>query len=108
MRPPMARIAFATLIVAALFAPAAMLSASCCLPAADSAVVAPPCCGCDGSVSRPSPVERAAIQSRPAPLAVPVADRPSDVDLLAWSSGPPAAALEPFRIARSSPFPRRL
>ena len=108
MRHRVPRIAVATLIVAVLSAPAAVLSASCCMPPADAAVAALSCCGCDGSFTRPALADRAAIQSRPVPLAAAVADRPSNVDVLALTSGPPSAAPVPLRIARSSPFPRRL
>lgn len=109
MRRTATRVAFAALIAAALWtAPAATLCASCCAAPAEAAVAAPACCGCDGAFSLPPAPERAALASRPAPLAAPAAHRPAGVDVFAWTSAPPSAALAPVRVAPSSPFPRRL
>jgi hypothetical protein len=109
MRRPAARIAFAVLMAALLlFAPAATLCASCCVEPAQALVGAPPCCGCDGSFSRPAPIDRTAIHSRRAPLAAPAPDSPALVGGLAWVAIPPLPALSPLPGAPPPPFPRRL
>ena len=109
MHRPAARIAFAALLAAALLiAPAATLCASCCVQPAGAVVGATSCCGCDGSFSRPAPIDRTAIPSRRAPLAAPAPDSPSLVGGLVWAAMPPLPALAPLPAAPPPPFPRRL
>jgi hypothetical protein len=103
------RIAFAALFVTALLAaPAATLCVSCCPPAADRTVAAPSCCGCDGSVSRPAPVDRTAVESRRAPFGAFAALVPVRVVRVVWTAVVPPPARSPSSLVPASPFPRRL